>query len=50
MIPGRFGVPESQVSGYEKFEGLDPAVWPARGYAIVNVDLRGSWDSEGIVP
>ncbi|KAK7222944.1 hypothetical protein V2G26_010947 [Clonostachys chloroleuca] len=50
MIPGRFGVPESHVSGYEKFEGLDPAVWPARGYAIVNVDLRGSWDSDGIVP
>ncbi|KAF7552155.1 hypothetical protein G7Z17_g4501 [Cylindrodendrum hubeiense] len=50
MIPGRFGVPNDQVSGYEKFEGLDPAVWPARGYAIVNVDLRGSWDSEGIVP
>ncbi|RSL54843.1 hypothetical protein CEP54_009690 [Fusarium duplospermum] len=47
MVPGRFGVPKSEVSGYEKFEGLDPAVWPARGYAIVNVDLRGSWDSEG---
>ncbi|EWG51760.1 hypothetical protein FVEG_10649 [Fusarium verticillioides 7600] len=50
MIPGRFGVGEDQVSGYEKFEGLDPAVWPARGYAIINVDLRGSWDSEGIIP
>ena len=50
MIPGRFGVPESVVSGYEKFEGLDPATWTARGYAIINVDLRGSWDSEGVIP
>ncbi|KAK4936720.1 hypothetical protein LTR10_022444 [Elasticomyces elasticus] len=50
MLPGRFGVPKDRVSGFEKFEGLDPAEWVARGYAIVNVDLRGSWDSEGIVP
>ncbi|KAH7111714.1 Alpha/Beta hydrolase protein [Dactylonectria estremocensis] len=50
MLPGRFGVPQSRVSGYEKFEGLDPALWPARGFAIINADLRGSWDSEGIVP
>ncbi|KAI8170993.1 Cocaine esterase [Colletotrichum sp. SAR 10_65] len=50
MLPGRFGVPMSEVSGYEKFEGLDPATWTARGYAIVNVDLRGTWDSEGITP
>ncbi|KAE9574519.1 hypothetical protein CGMCC3_g9665 [Colletotrichum fructicola] len=50
MLAGRFGVPMSEVSGYEKFEGLDPATWTARGYAIVNVDLRGSWDSEGVTP
>ncbi|KAF4548395.1 Hypothetical protein D9617_28g065010 [Elsinoe fawcettii] len=50
MVPGRFGVAEDATSGYEKFEGIDPAEWTARGYAVVNCDLRGSWDSEGIVP
>ena len=25
----------------------DPVEWCPRGYAIVNVDIRGSWDSEG---
>jgi hypothetical protein len=25
----------------------DPAEWCPRGYAIVNIDIRGSWDSEG---
>jgi hypothetical protein len=25
----------------------DPAEWCPRGYAIVNVDIRGTWDSEG---
>ncbi|KAF5238961.1 hypothetical protein FANTH_10133 [Fusarium anthophilum] len=47
LLPGRVGVPKSRVSGYEKFEAPDPAEWTARGYAIVNVDVRGSWDSEG---
>ena len=50
MLPGRFGVPQSWLSGYEKFEGLDPAEWTARGYTIVNFDLRGTWDSEGTLP
>lgn len=50
MIPGRFGVAQERLSGYEKFEGLDPAVWTIKGYAIVNVDIRGTWDSEGTIP
>ena len=25
----------------------DPVEWCPRGYAVVNVDIRGSWDSEG---
>lgn len=41
------GIVESNLSGYEKFEGPDPAEWTARGYAVVNVDSRGSWDSQG---
>lgn len=35
------------VSGLEKFEGLDPAWWVARGYAIASVDARGAGKSDG---
>ncbi|KAM6511469.1 PepX-C domain-containing protein [Fusarium falciforme] len=35
------------VSGLEKFEGLDPAWWVNQGYAIANVDARGAGDSDG---
>lgn len=47
MIDGRVGVREDQLSGYQKFEGPDPAEWIPRGYAVVNPDSRGSYDSEG---
>ncbi|KAL3460183.1 X-Pro dipeptidyl-peptidase C-terminal non-catalytic domain-containing protein [Aspergillus heterothallicus] len=40
-MPGRAGIPAERLSGYEDFEGLDPAEWVPRGYAIVNVDPRG---------
>jgi predicted acyl esterase len=43
----RSGVPRDWTSGYETFEGLDPADWCRRGYAIVNVDARGAQFSEG---
>lgn len=43
----RAGVPKDWTSGYETFEGLDPADWCRRGYAIVNVDARGAQFSEG---
>ena len=46
-MPGCMGIPKSMRSGFEKFEGPDPAEWTARGYAVVNIDSRGSWDSEG---
>ena len=46
-MPGRMGVPKDVTSDYEKFEAPDPAEWTARGYAVVNVDSRGAWDSEG---
>jgi uncharacterized protein len=45
--PHRVGVPLSTFSGYENFEGPDPAYWVEKGYAVVNVDIRGSWHSEG---
>lgn len=47
MLPGRMGVPASWLSGFEKFEAPDPAEWTARGYAMIHVDSRGAWDSEG---
>ncbi|KAL4811369.1 Alpha/Beta hydrolase protein [Aspergillus unguis] len=47
IIPGRVGVPQNRLSGFEKFEAPDPAEWTARGYAIVNPDPRGTYDSEG---
>lgn len=43
----RSGVPKDWTSGYETFEGLDPADWCRRGYAVVNVDARGCQFSEG---
>ncbi|KAL1792352.1 hypothetical protein ACET3X_008859 [Alternaria dauci] len=46
-MPLRAGIPETQLSGYEDFEGLDPAEWVPRGYAIVNIDPRGVNNSEG---
>lgn len=46
-VPFRAGVPRDQTSDLEKFEALDPAEWCPRGYAIVNIDPRGTFDSEG---
>ncbi|KAF3397969.1 hypothetical protein F1880_005727 [Penicillium rolfsii] len=46
-MPLRAGIPAEQLSGYEDFEGLDPAEWVPKGYAIVNADPRGVGDSEG---
>ncbi|KEF51222.1 uncharacterized protein A1O9_12725 [Exophiala aquamarina CBS 119918] len=46
-IPCRVGVPKANLSGYEKFEGPDPAEWIQHDYAIVNVDPRGVFASEG---
>src|SRR5438270_364891 len=46
-IFGLVGIPNSEVSGLEKFEGPDPAYWCAQGYAICNPDSRGIVDSDG---
>ncbi|KAF4551082.1 Hypothetical protein D9617_14g075380 [Elsinoe fawcettii] len=40
-------VPRSDLSGLEKFEGLDPQSWCPKGYAIVSVDQRGAGHSDG---
>lgn len=44
---GLVGIPNSAVSGLEKFEAADPAYWVAQGYALCNPDIRGVVDSEG---
>jgi predicted acyl esterase len=41
------GVAPDAVSGLQKFEGPDPAYWCNHGYAVINVDARGSFFSEG---
>jgi len=46
-FPFRAGVPQSRLSGLEKFEGPDPAWWCPRGYAVVQPDARGAYMSEG---
>ena len=45
--PAPPGVPPSAVSGLQRFEGPDPAYWCNHGYAVINVDARGSFFSEG---
>jgi len=45
--PAPPGVAPSAVSGLQKFEGPDPAYWCNHGYAVINVDARGSFFSEG---
>jgi uncharacterized protein len=47
MFPNRFGIRRSAVSGLQSWEGNDPAYWCTQGYAVVQVDPRGVFDSEG---
>ncbi|KAK7228093.1 hypothetical protein V2G26_000263 [Clonostachys chloroleuca] len=47
MTPWNLGIPSGTLSGLEKFEAPDPADWVPAGYAIINIDSRGSGDSEG---
>lgn len=46
-VTDRSGVPLSEVSELQKFEGPDPAYWVAQGYAVLNPDARGAGSSEG---
>ncbi|CDP86646.1 MULTISPECIES: CocE/NonD family hydrolase [Mycolicibacterium] len=47
IFPGRAGVAADSLSGLQKWEAPDPAYWCARGYAIVNPDPRGVFNSAG---
>lgn len=46
LFPGS-GVPRGSVSRHAVWEGPGPLYWTRRGYAVLNVDGRGSWASEG---
>lgn len=48
---GWVGINPTQVSGLHKslWEGPDPGFWCANGYAVVNVDPRGAFESQGNV-
>ncbi|KAF2871290.1 Alpha/Beta hydrolase protein [Massariosphaeria phaeospora] len=48
-IQGRVGIPRSALSGYQSFEGFDPAEWVNHEYAIVNVNTRGAMGSQGTI-
>jgi predicted acyl esterase len=41
------GVREEWISRHAGFEAPDPVSWVGHGYAVVNVDPRGLWNSEG---
>ncbi len=43
----QFHIPTGTLSGYQKFEAVDPAYWCNHGYAVLNVDSRGINSSEG---
>lgn len=47
MTPWNLGIPDGTLSGLEKFEAPDPAEWVNHGYAVINIDSRGAFDSEG---
>ena len=50
QLPERYpdgGVAPGQLSEYTAFESPDPVYWAARGYAVVNADIPGTWFSGG---
>lgn len=50
LRPERFldcGVKDGDVSPYTAFEAPDPIYWVPHGYAVLVVDIRGTWNSEG---
>lgn len=45
-FPGS-GVEDKGLSHHTIFEAPDPTFWVPRGYAVINVDPRGTWYSQG---
>lgn len=50
MTVWRCCVKKEDLSGIEKFEGVDPQKWCPRGYAVISVDSRGTGNSDGQIP
>jgi uncharacterized protein len=46
-VPVRLGIPRNGTSGLQGWESPDPAAWVPDGYAVVNVDVRGAYMSQG---
>lgn len=49
--PRRFlnaGVKVGDTSEYTAFEAPDPVFWVPSGYAVIVIDIRGTWYSEGV--
>lgn len=44
------GVKKNTVSGYNSFESTDPGFFVPNGYAVVNLDIRGCYMSDGKNP
>lgn len=40
-------VPDKEMSRFTAFEAPDPFYWVRHGYAVINVDPRGTWYSQG---
>lgn len=43
----KHGVDPAWISRYAGFEAPDPLYWTRHGYALINVDPRGMWNSQG---
>ncbi len=43
----RHGVDPTWISPHTGFEAPDPVYWTQHGYAVINVDPRGLWNSQG---
>ena len=41
------GVRPEFTSPHTAFEAPDPVYWVPRGYAVINADIRGTWNSQG---
>ena len=48
-FPRRLGVRLDHTSMLQTFMGPDPAYWTSHGYAVVNVDVRGAFNSDGTI-
>lgn len=46
-FPNRVGIPKNRLTGLQEWEGNDPGYWCDHGYAVVQIDARGAFNSEG---